>query len=128
MTRGARALSYGVAGLLGELAFTAIRGRPSTSAWMLPVYALAAPLFEPLHDRLRSSSPLRRACAYAAGFSAVEYASGRALRRVRGAAPWDYSRARLQLDGLVRADYLPVWAAAGLALERLHDALAAQGR
>jgi uncharacterized membrane protein len=90
---------------------------------MFPVYAFAAPLFEPAHDRLRARPLLVRAAAYGAGFTAVEYASGRALRSLRGAAPWDYSHARLHVDGLVRADYVPLWAAYGLALERLHDLL-----
>jgi hypothetical protein len=118
-----RALVYGTAGLAGELAWTGRRGRPRTSLWMLPVYALAAPLFEPVHDALRRCPPLVRATAYGAGFTAVEYGSGRVLRAIRGAAPWDYSHARLHVDGLVRADYVPLWAAYGLALERLHDAL-----
>jgi len=39
------------------------------------------------------------------------------------AVPWDYSHARLGIDGLVRLDYLPLWAAYGLGLERLHDLL-----
>lgn len=56
----------------------------------------------------------------------VEYATGSLLRRLIGEAPWDYSDAAMQVDGLVRLDYLPLWAAAGLAAERLHDAL--QGR
>jgi hypothetical protein len=123
VTRAARAGIHGVAGLLAELAFTGVRGRPRTSLWMLPVYALAAPLFEPLHNRLRGASPARRMSAYALGFSAVEYGGGRALRRARGSAPWDYSHARLHVDGLVRAGYLPVWAVAGLGCEHLHDAL-----
>jgi len=114
---------YGLAGLAGELAFTGVRGRPHTSAWMLPVYGLAQPLFEPVHDALRARPLAVRAAAYAAGFSAVEYASGRALRRLRGAAPWDYSHARWNLHGLVRAGYAPVWALAGLGFERLHDLL-----
>lgn len=114
---------YGLAGLAGELVFTGLRGRPRTSLWMLPVYGLAQPLFEPAHDALRARPGAVRAAAYAAGFSAVEYASGRALRRARGAAPWDYSRARWNLHGLVRAGYVPVWALAGLGFERLHDLL-----
>lgn len=109
--------------MVGELAFTGLRGRPRTSPWMLPVYALVAPLFEPVHDRLRGRSLPARASLYALGFSVAEYASGRALRRIRGSAPWDYSHARLNLHGLVRVDYLPVWGAAGLAFEHLHDAL-----
>lgn len=91
---------------------------------MLPVYALAQPLFEPAHDRLRHRRAPIRAGAYAAGLTAVEYAAGRTLRAIREDAPWDYSHARFNLDGLVRADYLPLWAFYGLALERLHDRLA----
>lgn len=90
---------------------------------MLPVYGLAQPLFEPAHDALRARPVAARAAAYAVGFSAVEYASGRVLRRLRGAAPWDYSHARWHFDGLVRAGYAPVWALAGLGCERLHDLL-----
>jgi len=114
---------YGLAGLVAELAFTGARGRPRTSLWLLPVYGLAQPLFEPAHDALRGRPLAVRAAAYAAGFSAVEYASGRVLRRLRGAAPWDYSHARWNLHGLVRAGYAPVWALAGLGCERLHDLL-----
>jgi hypothetical protein len=125
MTKGRRALVYAAAGLAGELAFTGVRGRPRTSLWMAPVYALVAPLFEPVHERLRAKPAKARTAVYAAGFSLVEYASGRVLRRIRGAAPWDYSDSALELDGLVRAGYLPVWAVAGLGFERLHDALRA---
>ena len=123
MRRSGRFGVYGLAGLAGELAFTGMRGRPRTSLWMLPVYGLAQPLFEPAHDALRARPLAVRAAAYAAGFSAVEYASGRVLRRLRGAAPWDYSHARWNLRGLVRAGYAPVWALAGLGFERLHDRL-----
>jgi uncharacterized membrane protein len=91
---------------------------------MIPVYGLGVPLFEPLHDAMRHrlSAPAR-ALAYAAGFFAVEYSVGFAWRRVAGAAPWDYSDARLNVSGLIRLDYLPLWAAVGLFGERLHDAL-----
>ena len=90
---------------------------------MLPVYGGAQLAFESLHDALREQPALRRACAYGAGFTAWEYASGRALRAMLGAAPWDYAHARAHLHGLIRADYVPMWACAGLAFERLHDAL-----
>lgn len=123
MRAPARALVYGLAGLTGELAFTGVRGRPRTSALMLPVYALAQPLLEPAHERLRPLGPAARATAYALGFTAVEYASGRVLRRLTGAAPWDYSHARGNLHGLVRPAYLPLWGVVGLGYERLHDAL-----
>lgn len=123
MRPAARLVAYGLTGLAAELAFTGLRGRPRTSLWMFPLYALAQPLFEPAHDALRSRPLPLRAAGYAAGLTAVEYAGGRALRRVRGDATWDYSHARWHVHGLVRADYAPVWALYGLALERLHDRL-----
>jgi hypothetical protein len=94
---------------------------------MLPVYAMSQPLFEPAHRAMRGRvSVWGRALIYGGGFHAAEYLSGRLLRLVVGRAPWDYSDARWQLDGLIRFDYFPLWAAAGLATERLHDRLTAQ--
>jgi hypothetical protein len=91
---------------------------------MLPIYALIQPLYEPTHDALRerAARPVR-AAVYGTGFLAVEYATGAALRRARGEAPWDYSDARLNVNGLIRLDYFFLWAAAGSALESLHDHL-----
>jgi uncharacterized membrane protein len=132
-SRTARFAIYGALGLASELVFTGVKDAASThggsvrghtSAWMFPVYGLAQPLFEPVHDVMRGrvSAPVR-ALVYAVGFTGIEYASGRLFRLALGAAPWDYAHARWNLDGLIRADYAPVWAAAGLALERVHDAL-----
>jgi uncharacterized membrane protein len=133
-SRAVRFAVYGGLGLAAELVFTgakdafrtrgrSVRGR--TSAWMFPVYGLAQPLFEPAHDAMRGRVPAPvRALVYAAGFTGIEYASGRLFRLALGETPWDYSHVRWNLDGLIRADYVPLWAAAGLALERVHDALA----
>jgi putative ABC transporter type IV len=129
-----RALIYALAGCLGELFFTGCtslvrtqRLRPHTSLLMLPICALIQPLFEPLHQAIRGRVPLwGRAVIYGGGFHAVEYVTGRLLRRLAGRAPWDYARARWQLDGLIRIDYFPLWAGAGLATEWLHDLLTAQ--
>ena len=94
---------------------------------MLPVYALIQPLFEPTHRMMRGRVPLwGRAIVYGSGFHAAEYLSGRLLRRLVGQAPWDYSAARWQLNGLIRFDYFPLWAAAGVMTERLHDILTGQ--
>ena len=126
-----RAAIYSVVGIAAEIVFSAVHDRLRskkirlrTSPWMLPIYALILPLYEPLHDRLRDRSPVMRAAAYGSGFLVVEYVSGRTLRRVRGEAPWDYSYARYHLHGLIRPEYFVLWAAAGLALEPLHDRLA----
>ena len=129
-----RLLVYTVTGFAGEVAVSAVhdvwRKKPvrfRTSPWMLPVYSLLLPLYEPVHDALRARSAIARGTAYGMGFLAVEYASGLVFRKTLGEAPWDYSDASYNLDGLVRADYFFQWAAMGLALEPLHDALTSSG-
>jgi len=121
-----RFLAYGLVGWTTDSVFVwAHTGRRRASSPLnVAVYGLALPLFEPVHDRIRNRPAALRAAVYGAGIMAVELASGRALRRGLGRAPWDYGDHRLTVDGLVRLDYLPLWAAYGLALERLHDALA----
>lgn len=121
---------YGLAGWALDSLFVWLhtgRRRPS-SLLNVPVYGLAQPLFEPVHDRIRSRPLPLRALVYGAGTLAVEYAAGRLLRRLLGSAPWHYGETRLGVgDGLVRLDYLPIWGAFGLGLERLHDALLPPG-
>lgn len=129
----ARFVAYGLLGWCAEVAYTGLAGihrdgdralPAHTSLWMFPVYGLLLPLYEPLHDRLDGRAPAPvRGLAYGLGFMTIEYASGRLIRRLAGTAPWDYSGARWNAGGLVRADYLPLWAAAGLAMERVHEAL-----
>jgi uncharacterized membrane protein len=125
-----RTAVYTATGFVVEVLFSALhdaaRGKKvrfRTSAWMLPIYALIKPLYEPLHDRIRSQNALVRATTYGLGFLAVEYATGRLIRETRGTAPWDYSYASRHIDGLIRPDYFFLWAGAGLALERLDDRL-----
>jgi hypothetical protein len=122
-----RFVAYGLAGwAVDSLYVFAHTGRRRPSSLLnVPVYALAQPLFEPAHDRLRKRPPAFRAALYGVGILGVEYASGRLLRRLAGDAPWDYGDARFAVGGLVRLDYFPLWAAFGLGLERLHDILVA---
>jgi hypothetical protein len=135
MSSWKRLATYSALGFAGEVAISAVhdvwRRKPvrfRTSPWMLPVYALLLPLFEPTHDALRSRNVLARASVYGAGFLAVEYGSGRAFRALLGEAPWDYSDARWNFEGLIRPDYFFQWAAMGLAMEPLHDRLVAGRR
>ena len=131
-----RALVYGTVGWSVDRAFTTLtrsvrRGsltRPGGGAELIPVYALALPLFEPVHSSLRRSLPLVRAVTYGIGFVTAEYAIGRILTEVSGRAPWDYSGSRWSVHGHTRLDYIPLWAVAGLALERIHDRLTDRGR
>jgi hypothetical protein len=130
VSRPGRLVAYAAAGWGVDACFTALNSLRRTgwprrsSLWNAPLYALAQPLFEPVHDRLRGrASQPARGLIYGAGILGVEYAVGRLFRRARGHAPWDYSYARWNVDGLVRADFLPLWALFGLALERLDDVL-----
>ena len=128
-----RLVAYTVAGFSGEVAVSAIhdvwRKKPvrfRTSPWMLPVYSLLLPLFEPIHDSIRDRHWTTRATVYGLGFLGVEYASGAVFRKTLGEAPWDYSDARYNLNGLVRPDYFFQWALMGLSLEPLHDRLVSE--
>ena len=135
LTRPERALVYGVMGWAAEVGFSGLQGALAPGRdwrleghsylWMLPIYGLTAFLFEPLHDLVRRRPVWQRAVLYAAGITAVEYATGTGLRRAVGVVPWDYTgRSPFVVPGgAVRLDYLPVWAAAGLALERIHDGI-----
>ena len=125
MRPAARLLAYGFAGWAIDSLFVYVhtgRRRPS-SLLNVPVYALAQPLFEPAHDRIRQRPVALRAALYGVGILGVEYTSGRLLRRFAGGAPWDYGQTGFGIDGLVRLDYLPLWAAFALGLERFHDRL-----
>jgi hypothetical protein len=130
---GSRFLVYGLVGCAVESAFsTALTPRregtlrlsgPATG-WMLPLYGLAMPLFETVHEAIRGRPPLVRGAVYAAGIFGIEGASGWALRHLTGRCPWDYAgRSPWSVAGLIRLDYAPLWAALGLATERLHDSL-----
>jgi len=123
---------YGGLGWCFEVFFTGlhdfIRTRdpalPSrTSVWMFPIYGLLQPLYEPMHEKLRDKPVAVRAAAYGVGIMAIEYATGRILRTALGKAPWDYTYAKVHIDGLVRPAYFPLWAAVGLAMEPVHDTL-----
>ena len=133
MRRTTRTAIYSGVGFVTEIGFSALHDlvrkrapRFRTSPWMFPIYALIQPLYEPLHDALRDRPAYQRAITYSAGFLAIEYSTGWLLRQLRGEAPWDYSESRLNVDGLIRLDYSIFWAAAGLALEPLHDSLVAR--
>ena len=135
--RAERALVYAGLGTVTEVVFTAAAdfARSSTRSaaleghtylWMPPIYATIAVLFEPLHDVLRSRPASQRAALYAAGIMAVEYGTGRLIQRLAGVIPWDYTgQGRFVVRGATRLDYAPLWAVAGLLLERVDDALRA---
>ncbi len=130
-----RFILYGLGGWGGEIIWTALTGKllgrqrdwklaGTTSLWMFPIYGLIAPLYEPVHDALRSRPWPLRAVTYMAGFFSLEYTSGWLLKRLTGTCPWDYTQySRWHVHGFIRLDYAPVWALVGLGLEPVHDFL-----
>ncbi len=127
-----RSLIYGLLGWAIEIVWTALpKRRPvdwtlpgHTYLWMLPIYALIGPFYEPVHTALRRVAWPLRALTYATGFIGIETLTGLVLIRLLGRCPWDYTgRTRWQIGGVTRLDYVPLWAALGLALEPLHDTL-----
>jgi uncharacterized membrane protein len=127
-----RFVLYGLGGWCGELVYTALTeslprrdwrliGR--SYLWMFPIYGSIAFLYEPAHDLIRELPWPARTLIWALGFTAVEWLSGWLIARLTGRCPWDYSGRRFAINPYVRWDYLPVWAAVGLALEPVHDFL-----
>ena len=135
LTRGERAAVVALLGVSTEVVFNGVHHalkrstrtahlRAQSYLWMVPLYGALGAGFGPARARLRGQPVVVRALAYACGFVGAEYVSGRAIERMAGVVPWDYrGRARFQVQGAARLDYAPFWAAAGLALERLDDAL-----
>lgn len=123
-----RFIIYGIAGWcleiiwtgLGSLLMGDVRLTAKTYLWMFPIYGLAM-LFEPIHDSIRFRPLWVRGTIWMLLCFVVEYISGWILRDITGAVPWDYSRAMLNIHGLIRLDYAPAWFIAGLLFEKMHD-------
>ena len=89
----------------------------NTSVWMFPIYGLAC-LIGPVSDRLSNIPLVIRGCTYAGAIYFTEYVTGTLLKK-NGMCPWDYSRAPHNVNGVIRADFAPLWFAAGLFYESL---------
>ncbi len=88
-----------------------------TSLWMFPIYGMAA-VIKPASCLLKKCPALIRGAIYSAGIFTGEYVSGSFLKK-HEMCPWDYSRAKANIDGVIRLDYAPLWMCAGLAFEKI---------
>lgn len=88
-----------------------------TSLWMFPIYGMAA-VISPVSRYLGKVPALLRGAIYSVGIFTGEYISGSFLKKHK-MCPWDYSRAKANINGLVRLDYAPLWMCAGLAFEKI---------
>lgn len=89
----------------------------NTSIWMFPIYGMAS-LLAPVCRLLKGKNLILRGGIYTCCIFAGEYVTGSFLRKYK-ACPWDYSKAPLNIDGLVRLDYAPYWFGAGLLFEKI---------
>lgn len=125
-------IKCGVIGWCMEILFTAfgaLRRREmnlvgQTSLYMFPIYGCAA-FFRPLFLLAKKLSLPLRALLYAASIFTAEFVSGRLLSKHR-VCPWNYGRHRWHVNEMIRLDFLPFWAAAGLLYE--HVLTKPQGR
>lgn len=88
-----------------------------TSIWMFPIYGMAA-CIAPISNNLKNNCALVRGGVYALCIFTAELITGKLLKKYR-ACPWDYSKAKLNYQGVIRLDYAPVWFLVGLFYEKL---------
>lgn len=88
-----------------------------TSVWMFPIYGMAA-FFSPLCNKLKERHALVRGGVYAVLIFLTEYITGVILKKY-GACPWDYSKSKYNINGVIRLDYAPAWFLTGLLFEKI---------
>ena len=88
-----------------------------SSIWMFPIYGMAA-FIGPCSRWLQHKSVWVRGTIYAGSIFLVEFVTGTWLKK-RDICPWDYSKARWNIRGVIRLDYAPVWFLTGLLYEKV---------
>ena len=87
-----------------------------TSVWMFPIYGMAA-LISPIYNKIKHWPILLRGLLYGAAIMIGEIISG-SKQRLIAECPTHYSDSFLNIKGIVRLDYYPLWVFAGLVFER----------
>lgn len=88
-----------------------------TSLWMFPIYGMAA-FLKPLCRIVKSFPAWIRASCYSVVIFFTEYVCGSILKKHQ-MCPWDYSKARANIKGVIRLDYAPCWMITGLIFEKI---------
>ncbi|MDO5292400.1 MAG: hypothetical protein Q4F05_06580 [bacterium] len=90
-----------------------------SSVWMFPIYGLAA-FISPISKRIQHLNIWFRGGIYTIGIFFVEFLTGVLLKK-KHCCPWDYSKAKCNVLGVIRLDYAPLWFIVGLLYERLNS-------
>lgn len=120
-----RFLIYGAAGITLEITWTGftsfmagdITFTGHSSIIMFPIYGMAV-FLEPLFSQLKETAVFIRGIIYMSLIFAVEYFTGYFLT-LCGICPWSYINTALNINGLIRLDYAPLWFIVGLFFEHI---------
>ena len=115
----------GLTGWCIEVAFTSTRSMlkkdkkltGQTSAWMFPIYGMAATIGV-IAPKIAHWPTILRGLFYGSAIMTGEYVTGSILEKA-DACPWSYAGCKYTIKDLVRLDYLPFWMLAGLLYEKL---------
>lgn len=115
----------GVTGWCLEVIFTGINSLvrhdyslfSHTSLLMFPIYGMGA-LIRPVSKLFSKRNVLFRGLFYMLCIFGTEYMSGEFLKK-RGICPWDYSSSPMNVNGLIRLDFAPLWFGTGLLFEQM---------
>lgn len=90
-----------------------------TSIWMFPIYGMAS-VIKPVSNQLKKHNrkTIERGLIYTAGIYATEYTTGTLLKK-KDRCPWDYSKSKYHINGVIRWDYAPLWFVVGLIYEKM---------
>lgn len=89
----------------------------NTSMLMFPIYGMVA-FLKPICKFVNKRNMFIRGGIYTCFIFIGEYVSGTILKK-RNMCPWDYSKSKYHINGLIRLDYFPAWFGAGLLFERI---------
>lgn len=118
-------IQCGVTGLCLEIAYTGLIARlhndkrmmGKSSILMFPIYGAAA-LFLPLYGLIKGWNVLFRGLFYMICIFTGEYVSGKFLTK-KEMCPWNYNDAPLNIKGVIRLDFAPLWFLTGLLFEKI---------
>lgn len=120
-------IKCGVVGCCMELLWTTFCGAKKkdyrlvgqTSLWMFPIYGMAS-IIKPISCKLKKHNRdvIERGIIYTMGIYTIEYTSGMFLKK-NNRCPWDYSKSKYHINGVVRLDYAPLWFLVGLIYEKI---------
>lgn len=123
--KGKNFIICGLTGWCIEVAFTSVGAlgkkdkklMGQTSAWMFPIYGMAAGIGV-VAPKIAHWPTLCRGLLYGSAIMGTEYITGSILNEL-DACPWNYDGCKYSVKGLVRLDYFPLWMLAGLFYEKI---------